>query len=223
MKSLIILSLTLVTTLTSSFAQNPPKGLKWGMSYDQVKTHLATLPKNKRSKIDKPIIIKPNQKKRDLLQAMMGGIMFIDNVSFARLKNNLKIADKKISKCFLYFHPNNDLCSVHYQVDFNQDDRVANELAWQYFKKTQSLLSVKYGEPVEGVDLDTPHISILAESPIKSRWVSKQGDVVMTLTLRKINQLFFSYPAVQLQYSTKFYYELLQEQLKRLAAKEEIL
>jgi len=32
-----------------------------------------------------------------------------------------------------------------------------------------------------------------------------------------------SYPAVQLQYSTKYYYELLQEQLKRLAAKEEIL
>jgi len=225
MKRFVISSLAVaIVFATSSLAYDPPKGLKWGMTYEEVKAHLATLSKDDRSEVGNLMIVEPkSSKKRALAENLLGGVPIIDNIQFTEFKKNLEIAKKKIHQSYLFFHPENGLCSVWYRRQFTDEKEKATNLAWDYFKTIQTLLITKYGEPKESIDLNTPHIQLLPESPIRVHWMSNEDGAVIVLSIRQVKQAFFSYPAVEIQYLTSDYYKLVEAQLKRLVDEEDIL
>lgn len=221
MKNMMIVSLVLITIIISSvFAFDPPKGLRWGMSYEQAKAHLQTLPKHKTSKLGKIMTVKNPSK---LTRLLIGSVPLVEGILYCDFKKNIKIADQKIHSSYLYFHPETGLCSVWYQRRFTNEDRIANKLAWSYFKQVYSLLALKYGRPpAHDIDLDTPHFRLLSESPIRTKWISSTDSTVISLTLRKVKS-FISYPAVEIQYLTADYYKLVIASLKKKVDAEDIL
>jgi hypothetical protein len=208
----LLLAILFFALQSSLFAQDPPKGLEWEMTYEQVKANLKTLPKNEESKVGK--LVKSSSK----IGLGVFKIPTLPGANVATFDKNLEIADEKINTSYLYFHPQKGLCSVYYQCRFIKDYK---DKAWNYFKRVQTILSAKYGEPDKSIPLDMPHVGVLQESPYKANWIFEDGRTI-SLSLGS-SKSFIENFYVEIQYCTNAYYELIKEALKDAANKEDLL
>ena len=161
-----------ITLLMASFvlqsivlAYDPPKGLHWGMSYQEVKKTLEGLPKEKKVKVKKL------EKKRS--KTLLSRDQVPSSISVARL-GTVKLFDKKSEAAFVFFHNEKGLCGIEYIFDWINDKDDKNQFmrgrdhSWKYYQNLVKALTNKYGPPeydeTEGKSENyiTPHTKLSA-------------------------------------------------------------
>lgn len=130
-----------VQIISAQTAIEPPKGLAWGMSYEDVKIQLETEPdKDKRMKIEK---LKEEKK-------------LFPSFLTAKIKD-AEFFDKKTQTAYAIFSMDKKLLSMYFTFEWTNDEEsgltrkggTGRRNCWEFHQKLVGGLTAKYGEPTK--------------------------------------------------------------------------
>lgn len=202
-----LMALVLVVNLN---AYDPPKNLKWGMTYDEVTTTLKNLQKDDMIKIDKL--------KTD------GNIP--DNFYLAALKG-VKLFDKKAKEAYAVFDSSKSLCAIQYGFVWNNDENTTNMFesrgkgranAWEYHQDLTKKLTVKYGPPSKDETEGSFGQPLASGVRLETSWIdSTSGDkIIAAITRQKVNAVISRIDnyIVALVYANRIYINAKETEIK---------
>jgi hypothetical protein len=165
----VLLIVVLVIATTNAFAFDPPKGLKWGMTYDEVKAKLENPDAGDKVKVKK---LSKNHKTRTFFPEHN----LSEGYKSAQLEK-IKLLDNKVKTAYAVFDTKGKFTVLQYQFDniTGEDTGDINKM-WVYYQKLTDALKKKYGEPtrnqVTPIDFG---IDIPKDTYLETAWVDEKG------------------------------------------------
>jgi hypothetical protein len=181
MKVLIYYMFALALLPTVATAIDPPKGLLWGQTHEEVVATLNELPKDER------IEAKQSKKSEDLPEGFEA----------AEIKN-VKLFGKKTEEARVVFDPTGGLCAVQYAFVWQNTEKTDNmfesankgrDKSWEYHDELFQALRTKYGEPGTTIPMELQGRDVSSGTKLKTEWVdSLTGDkILLAITRQKRN------------------------------------
>ncbi len=170
--------ISLVALGLSSYAISPPKGLNWGMTYDDLKQVLENPQKGDAVKVKK---LSKNHKTRIFYPEHH----LPEGYRWAALEK-IKLLGEKVYNAIAVFDASGRLTDLQYQFCFITGDDTEVPKMWAYYQKLSDALKKKYGEPDENqvtpVDFG---VDIPKDTYLETRWVDDEsGSQVRVLVTR---------------------------------------
>jgi len=173
--------LIVMVLITNLYAYDPPKNLKWGMTYDEVMKTLKESGNEDIVKIDK---LKTDKN-------------IPDGFYLAALKG-VKLFDKKAKEAYAVFDTSKYLCAIQYGFVWDNDENTTNMFesrgkgranAWEYYQELTKKLAVKYGQPTKDETEGSFGQPLASGVRLETSWVdSTTGNKIMVaITRRQIN------------------------------------
>jgi hypothetical protein len=193
-----------------TYAGDPPKGLKWGMPYDEVKQVLEAPSQGEPVKVNK--LSKDNK-----TRVFFPKHQLPDGYRFTEIEK-VELLDKKVSVALAVFDQTGGLVLIQYQFRMVTKD-VAGDIqqTWAFYQKLSDALKSKYGEPtrnqVTPVDFG---VGIPADTYLETVWEEEgAGDQMRALVTNfKIGGglLHSTNYYVMLEYSSKAWWDKNKEE-----------
>ena len=183
MKSVFIGVLAmLLISLSDIWAFDPPKGLKWGMSYDDC-GNVVSQPKGD----DEPLKLgKLKKGKND-----KGAVTAFD---YADIKT-VKLFEKKAKTAYAMFDSSGGLCQVNYSFSWDNDDEkgqdifskggTGREKCYQMHGKLVDGLRGKYGEPAVEPKGDIYGTTIAHGVALETMWKDTSSNTMIGVVLTR--------------------------------------
>jgi len=182
MKKLITLLIAYLIIPSITLAHDPPKGLEWGMSYKEVKSHLEGLSNEKKVKVRKL------QKKR--LKTLLSRDQIPSAISNARL-GTVKLFGEKSEDAFVFFHEKKGLCGVEYIFDWINDKDNKNQFmrgrdhSWKYYQNLVKALTDKYGSPEYDETDGKSENHITPHTKLSALWLDHETNDTIKVTITR--------------------------------------
>lgn len=181
MKSLKYFVFALALLATGATAIDPPKGLRWGQTHEEVMATLNELPKDER------IEVKESKELEDLPEGFKA----------AELKN-VKLFGKKTKEARVVFDSTGGLCAVQYAFVWENKEKTDNmfesankgrEKSWEYHDELLQALQTKYERPSATFPAELQGRDVSSGTKLKTEWVdSLTGDkIILAITRQKRN------------------------------------
>lgn len=162
-------------------AIDPPKGLRWGQTIDEVRRTLQDLSKDERIEV----------KKAKALKDLPNGFQA------AELKR-VKLFGEKAKEARVVFDSTQALCAVQYGFVWANQEKTNNmfespnkgrDRSWEYHGELLQALKTKYGDPTTTIPLDIIGGDISSGSKLRTEWMdSLTGDkIILAITRQKRN------------------------------------
>jgi len=181
--NVIMTSLAAIVLLASSvLAYDPPRGMKWGMTYEECKTALGQ-PKGEDEalKIGKIQQVKANKNQPA-------------GYGYAQIKS-VKLFGKKAKTAVAMFDSTGGLCQISYTFSWDNDDKkgqdifsrggTGREKCYQLHGKLVDGLSGKYGEPVKEPKGDIYGTSIAHGVTLETIWEDTTSHTMIGVVLTR--------------------------------------
>ncbi len=191
--------LLLVASISSAF--DPPKGLNYGMSYDQTKANLDT----QGVKVERPDKKKINRILREYVEFNLP-----NNYSRAKIKGT-ELLDKKSDESYLVYDDEKGLVAFQYIFEWANDVNAGeNEptaqgfrKCWVFFDKLKNVLVSKYGDPTKDeVSAMLKAKDMPSGTEFKTDWVAPDSSSISLVITRQTHNVIIGIADIFLVFLT---------------------
>jgi hypothetical protein len=180
MKQLLLLVFLFSLLSVRVYSIDPPLGLKWGMPYEEAKSHL----ESKENDLD------------DLeeLENLPNGFMK------AEIDDDIELKGEDTKTAFLVFDSEEKLALVNYIFEFWDYVESVN-----YHKQLKEALILKYGEPVRDEAQERLGEAMIENMELVVSWYDEKSNEEVVLLWAFTNKLGMDYYYISLQYLSSTY------------------
>ncbi len=136
----IFLTLACMLLASNTLAFNPPKGLSWGMTYDEVRNKLENPSKGEKAKIKK---LSKDHKTHTFYPVHE----LPEGYRYAEIEK-VKLLGEEADEILAVFDEDGALSvfQYHFRIITGDESETINKM-WSYYQKLTDVLKKKYGEP----------------------------------------------------------------------------
>jgi hypothetical protein len=167
---------------SACWAIDPPKGLSWGMTYDQVKTKLESA---------------ADKKDQSKLKESKTGKDLADGFTRAEIEK-IEVLKKKPEKAYAIFQNDSGLCAVYYVFRWKNDEKEetmfdskgkGRSKCWGFHQDLVNALASKYGDPTSDETLGKRGEVVGNGVRFNTTWTDDSGSELIAYVTRSTKNM----------------------------------